>query len=102
MMAAGKLFYSPTSKKVGFFGEQKLAQRNYNRRTKLMQPLELGYFSYKELLAQRKIAQRAIAKNRDTKKASHLVSRINDELDERRKIKLLYASKYMPKLNFND
>ena len=67
-----------------------------------MQSLEFGHFSCKELLAQRKIARRAMAKNRDTEKAHHIVSRINDELDERRKMKLSYASKYMPKLNFND
>ena len=67
-----------------------------------MQQLEFGHFSYKELLAQRKIAQTAMAKNRDTPKVHHIVSRINDELDERRKMKLTYSSKYMPKLNFND
>ena len=67
-----------------------------------MQLLEFGHFSYKELLAQKKIAQTAMAKNRDTPKVHHIVSRINDELDERRKMKLFYSSKYMPKLNFND
>ena len=101
-MEAGMLFCSPPQSKTDFFGEQKMAQRHYTRRIKLIQRLEFGYFSYKELLAQRKIAQRAMAKNRDTEKAHHIVSRINDELDERRKMKLSYASKYMPKLNFND
>ena len=67
-----------------------------------MQPSEFAHFSFKELLAQRKIAQRATAKNRDTEKAYHIVSRINDELDERRKMKLSYVSKHIPKLNFND
>ena len=57
-----------------------------------MQPLEFGRFSYKELLAQRIIAQRAMAKNRDTEKAHQIVSRINDELDERGKMKLSCAS----------
>ena len=102
MMAAGKLFYCLPSKTTGFFGEQKLVQCHYLQRTKLMQPSEFGHFSYKELLAQRKIVQRAIAKNRDIKKVHRIVSRINDELDERRKTKLSYASKHMPKINFND
>ena len=67
-----------------------------------MQPLEFRHFSYKELLAQRKIAQRAMSKNCSNEKAHYIVSRINDELYERRKMKLSYVSKYMPKLDFND
>ena len=67
-----------------------------------MQPLEFRHFSYKELLAQRKIAQRAMSKDSGTEKAHHIVSRINDELCERRKMKLSYISKYIPKLDFND
>tara|TARA_B100000989_G_C19371782_1_gene397755 strand:- start:32 stop:271 length:240 start_codon:yes stop_codon:yes gene_type:complete len=79
-----------------------MAQRHYPRRIKLIQRLEFGHFSYKELLAQRKIAQRAMAKNHDSKKARDIVSRINDELDKRRKMKFLYARKNMPKPNFHD
>ena len=80
---------------------KKMAQNRCPRMAKLMQPSEFRRFSHKELLAQGKIAQRAMAENRDTKKAHHIVFRINDELDERRKMKLSYASKHMPKLNFN-
>ena len=67
-----------------------------------MQPSEFAHFSYKELLAQRKIAQRAMAKNRHIEKAHDIASRINNELDERQVMKLSYVSKHMPKLNFND
>ncbi len=67
-----------------------------------MQPLEFGYFSYKELLAQRKIVQRAMSRSRDAQKAQNIIARIDDELEERRAIKFSRAGKKIPKINFND
>ena len=43
-----------------------------------------------------------MAKTRDTQKVQYMISRINDELDARRKIKLSYTRNHSPKLNFND
>ena len=67
-----------------------------------MQPAEFGHFTYKELLTQRKIAQRAMAENLVAKKVHHIFAIINNELDDRRTMEFLYASKHMPKLNFKD
>ena len=58
-----------------------------------MQPLEFGYFSYKELLAQRKIVQRAMSRSRDAQKAQNIIARIGDELEEKRAIKFSRAGK---------
>ena len=85
-----------------FFGAEKLGQRHYFQRTKLMQSLEFAHFSYKELLAQRKIVQRAISRSRDAQKAQNIIARIDNELQERRAIKFSRAGKKIPKINFND
>ena len=76
--------------------------RHYLQRNKLMQPLEFGNFSYKELLAQRKIVQRAMSRSRDAQKAQSIIARIDDELEERWAIKFSRAGKKIPKINFND
>ena len=70
--------------------------------TKLMQSLEFGYFSYKELLVQKKIAQRAISRSRDAQKVKNIIARINDELEKRRAMKFSRACKKIPTINFND
>ena len=67
-----------------------------------MQPLEFGHFSYKELLAQRKIVQRAMSRSRDAQKAQNIIARIDDELEERRAIKFSRAGKKIRKINFNE
>ena len=67
-----------------------------------MQPLEFGYFSYKELLAQRKIVQRAMSRSRDAQKAQNIIARIGDELEEKRAIKFSRAGKNIRKINFNE
>ena len=85
-----------------FFGAEKLGQRHYLQRTKLMQPLEFGHFSYKELLVQKKIAQRAISRSRDAQKVKNIIARINDELEKRRAMKFSRACKKILTINFND
>ena len=67
-----------------------------------MQPLEFGHFSYKELLVQKKIAQRTISRSRDTQKVQNIIARIDDELEERRAMKFSGACKKIPQINFND
>ena len=67
-----------------------------------MQPLEFGYFSYKELLAQRKIVQRAMSRSRDAQKAQNIIARIGDELEEKRAIKFSRSGKKIRKINFNE
>ena len=67
-----------------------------------MQSLKFEHFSYKELLAQRKIVQRAMSRSRDAQKAQNIIARIDDELEERRAIKFSRAGKRIPKMNFNE
>ena len=67
-----------------------------------MQPLEFRHFSYKELLVQKKIAQRAISRSRDTQKVQNIIARIDDELEERRAMQFSGACKKIPTINFND
>tara|TARA_B100000513_G_scaffold152666_1_gene71944 strand:- start:68 stop:334 length:267 start_codon:yes stop_codon:yes gene_type:complete len=76
--------------------------RHYLQRNKLMQPLEFGNFSYKELLAQRKIVPRAMSRSRDAQKAQSIIARIDDELEERWAIKFSRAGKKIRKINFNE
>ena len=101
-LAVGKRFYSQFSKKMVFFGAEKLGQRHYLQITKLMQSLDFKHFSYKELLVQRKIAHRAISRSRDARKVQNIIARIDDELEERRAIKFSRACKKIPTINFND
>ena len=70
--------------------------------TKLMQPLEFEHFSYKELLLQKKIAQRTISKSHDAQKVQNIIARIDDELEEGRAMKFSNACKKIPTINFND
>ena len=67
-----------------------------------MQPLEFGHFSYKELLAQRNIVQRAMSRSRDAQKAQNIIARIGDELEEKRAIKFSRSGKKIRKINFNE
>ena len=101
-MAVGQRFCSQISKKTVFFGAEKPGQRHYPQMTKLVQYLDLEHFSYKELLVQRKIAQRAISRSRDAQKVQNIISRIDDELEARRAVKFLSACKKIPTINFND
>ena len=79
-----------------------MGQRYYLQVTKLMQPVEFGHFSFKELLVQKKIAQRAISSSRDAQKVKNIIARTDDELEERRAIKFSRACKKIPTINFND
>ena len=76
--------------------------RHYLQRNKLMQPLEFGYFSYRELFVQKKIVQRSMSRSRDAQKAQNIIARIDHVLEERRAIKFLRAGKKIPKMNFNE
>jgi hypothetical protein len=48
----------------------------------------LGAFTYRELLTQRRLAERAIARGRDEEAARALLARIEEELATRRIAKL--------------
>ena len=58
-----------------------------------MQSLEFEHFSYEDRLALRKIAQRAIRKNRVTQKLQKIIAKFDNELGETRTIKFSFASK---------
>ena len=67
-----------------------------------MQQLHYQHFSFRELLAQRKLAEKALKKNRDPERVGQIISRINKELDERREIKFSNASKSIPDVVYRD
>ena len=52
-----------------------------------MQELELKHFTYRELLAQKSMAERAIKRGKNPEMATKIVSRIDQELQSRRDIK---------------
>lgn len=60
---------------------------------KNMQGLALKHFTYRELLAHRSLAERAINRGKNPEMATKLVSRINQELQARRDIKFENAHK---------
>ena len=58
-----------------------------------MQELELKHFTYRELLAQKSMAERAIKRGKNPEMATKIVSRIDQELQSRRDIKFENAHK---------
>ena len=67
-----------------------------------MQQLNYQHFSFRELLAQRKLAEKALKRNRDPERVGQIISRINKELDERREIKFSNAAKSIPVIGMTD
>ena len=67
-----------------------------------MQQLNYQHFSFRELLAQRKLAEKALKKDRDPERVGQIISRINKELDERREIKFSNAAKSIPTINLGN
>ena len=58
-----------------------------------MQELGLKHFTYRELLAQKSMAERAIKRGKNPEMAAKLVLRIDQELQARRDIKFENAHK---------
>ena len=67
-----------------------------------MEKLNYAHLSFRELLAQRKLAERALTKKRNSKKVQQIIEKINIELDDRREIKFSNATKSMPIINTRD
>ena len=67
-----------------------------------MQQLNYKHFSFRELLAQRKLAEKALKRNRDPERVGQIISRINKELDERREIKFSNAANTIPDVVYRD
>ena len=67
-----------------------------------MQQLHYQHFSYRELLAQRKLAEKALKRNRDPERVGQIISKINKELGKRREIKFSNAAKSMTSINLDD
>ena len=67
-----------------------------------MQQLNYQHFSFRELLAQRKLAEKALKRNRDPERVGQIISRINRELDKRREIKFSNAAKSIPDVDYRD
>ena len=67
-----------------------------------MQKLNYPHLSFRELLAQRKLAEKAVKRNSNCEKVRQIIVKINKELDDRREIKFRNASKSIPKLDFDN
>jgi hypothetical protein len=67
-----------------------------------MQQLNYQHFSFRELLAQRKLAEKALKRNRDPERVGQIISRINKELDKRREIKFSNAANTIPDVVYRD
>ena len=67
-----------------------------------MQQLNYNHFSFRELLAQRKLAEKSLKRSRDPDKVGQIISKINKELDKRREIKFSNAAKSMTSINLDD
>ena len=67
-----------------------------------MRELNYPYLSFRELLAQRKLAQKALKRSSNPEKVSQIIAKINKELDARREKKIRNASESIPKLYFDD
>ena len=67
-----------------------------------MQQLKYGYFSFRELLAQRKLAEKSLRRNRDPERVGRIIGSIDDELDKRREIKFSNAAKSIPDVVYRD
>ena len=63
-----------------------------------MPQLNYQHFSFRELLAQRKLAEKALRRNHDPKRVSQIISRIDEELEKRRKIKFFNAARVIPEV----
>ena len=61
-----------------------------------MEKLNYAHFSFRELLAQRKLAERALTKKRNSEKVLQIIEKINTELSARREIKFSNATKSVP------
>ena len=67
-----------------------------------MQQLHYQHFSFRELLAQRKLAEKALKRNRDPERVGQIISKINKELDKRREVKFSNAAKSIPPINLEN
>ncbi|MEL6359528.1 MAG: hypothetical protein AAFR21_00480 [Pseudomonadota bacterium] len=68
-----------------------------------MDETPLSHFSFRELLGQRSLAERAISRGRNLDASHALVARIDAELDRRRKIVWERRSRHAPYIDgFSD
>jgi len=67
-----------------------------------MPQLNYQYFSFRELLTQRKLAEKALRRNHDPKRVSQIISRIDEELEKRREIKFFNAARVIPEVIFRN
>ena len=63
-----------------------------------MPQLNYQHFSFRELLAQRKLAEKALRRNHDPKSVNQIISRIDEELEKRREIKFFNAARVIPEV----
>ena len=67
-----------------------------------MQQLNYKHFSFRELLTQRKLAEKSLSRSRDPEKVGQIISKINKELDKRREIKFSNSAKSIPDVVYKD
>ena len=67
-----------------------------------MQQLNYRHFSFRELLTQRYLAEKALRRNYDGERVRQIISRIDEELEKRREIKFLNAAKDIPEEIFRN
>lgn len=60
--------------------------------------MELGFLTYRELLSQRRIAQRALRQNRQITRTQSLIDRIENELERRRHDRFERAAADLPEI----
>ena len=58
--------------------------------------MDLGFLTYRELLSQRRIAQRALRQNRQITRTQSLIDRIENELERRRHDRFERAAAHLP------
>mgnify|MGYP005713736091 CR=1 FL=1 len=60
------------------------------------------HFSFRELLAQRKLAEKSLKRSRDPERVGQIISRINKEHHKRREIKFSNAAKSILPINLDN
>ena len=67
-----------------------------------MEQLNYQHFSFRELLAQRKLAEKSLRRNRDPERVGRIIASIDNELNKRREIKFSNAAKTIPDVLYRD
>ena len=67
-----------------------------------MQQLNYRHFTFRELLRQRKLAEKALWRNRNPEQVGQIICRIDKELEKRREIQFFNAAQIILDVNLKD